>query len=63
MNEPFLLEHDQNLIELKLFQEQSKQLTAESYQTLVHLQLIQDWLADLETRTQELADRVSPRTH
>ena len=63
MNEPFLLEHDQNLIELKLFQEQSKQLTAESYQTLVHLHLIQDWLAELETRTQELADRVSPRTH
>jgi hypothetical protein len=56
-------EHELDLIEIQLLFEQCNQLTAESYQTLVHLRLIQEWLADLETRAEKLAERVRSQTH
>jgi hypothetical protein len=63
MDEYFQWQHDQNRIELKLFLEECIQLTAESYQALVDLYLIQDWLDDLETRAEKLADRFRAQTH
>jgi hypothetical protein len=63
MDEHFRWQHDQNRIELKLFLEESTRLTAESYQALVNLYLIQDWLDDLETRAEKLVDRFRTQTH
>jgi hypothetical protein len=63
MDEHFQREYEQNQIELKLFLEECNQLTAESYQALVNLYLIQDWLDDLETRAEKLADRSRTQTH
>jgi hypothetical protein len=63
MDEQFQREHDQNQIELKLFLEESYQLSDENNQALINLYLIQDWLADLETRAAKLADRFRTQTH
>jgi hypothetical protein len=63
MDEHIQREYEQNQIELKLFLEECNQLTAESHQALVNLYLIQDWLADLETRAEKLADRSRTLTH
>ena len=63
MDEQFQREHDQNQIELKLFLEESYQLSDKNNQALVNLYLIQDWLADLETRAVKLADRFRTQTH
>jgi hypothetical protein len=63
MTEHFLGEHERNLLELNLFLEQSNQLTAENQQSLMRLLVIQDWLADLVTRAEKLAERVRVQTH
>jgi hypothetical protein len=63
MDEQFQREHDQNQIELKLFLEESYQLSDKNNQALIHLYLIQDWLADLETRAVKLADRFRTQRH
>jgi hypothetical protein len=63
MTEHFLDEHELNLIELNRFLEQCNQLTAENHQALMRLLVIQEWLADLATRAEKLAERVRTQTH
>lgn len=63
MDEQFQREHDQNQIELKLFLEESYRLSDERNQALITLCLFQDWLADLETRAEKLADRFRTQTY
>jgi hypothetical protein len=62
MTEHFLEEHELNQIELNLFLEQCNQLVDENYHSLIRLQVIQDWLADLETRAEKLPDRFRTQT-
>jgi hypothetical protein len=63
MNKHFQWELNQNQIELNLFLEQSYQLSTDSDQTLMRLRVIREWLADLETRAEKLADRVRTKEH
>jgi hypothetical protein len=63
MTEHFLDGHELSLIELNLFLEQCNQLATENYQVLMRLRVLQDWLADLETRAEKLAERVRNQTH
>jgi hypothetical protein len=63
MDEHFQWQHDQHQIPLKLFLEECNQLSAENHQGSLNLYLIQDWLADVETRAERLADRFRTQTH
>ncbi len=63
MTEFFAWEYEQQRVELKSLLEHCNHLSAENDRLRIHLNLIQDWLADLETRAEKLTNQFRNKTN